>query len=149
MNELQDQFGMGILYITHDLGVIAEVASEVAVMYLGRVVEKAPTRELFHNPLHPYTRLLLKSIPKLGKKARTRLEAIKGTVPIPLDPPAMCGFFSRCPDRMVGKCNAYVPALVEAEPDHWVRCFLHSEEVEEVREPSGKSKGRKYERAAR
>jgi oligopeptide/dipeptide ABC transporter ATP-binding protein len=130
MEHLQEQFGMAILYITHDLGVIAEIADEVAVMYLGRVVEHADTREIFRNPLHPYTRLLLKSIPRMGKEAKNRLDAIKGTVPIPLDPPRECGFFSRCPDAMDGKCNADIPALIQANEAHRVRCYLHSDEIE-------------------
>ena len=99
MEHLQEQFGMAILYITHDLGVIAEIADEVAVMYLGRVVEHADTREIFRNPLHPYTRLLLKSIPRMGKDSKVRLDAIKGTVPIPLDPPRECGFLQPLPGR--------------------------------------------------
>ena len=130
MAHLQEQFGMAILYITHDLGVIAEIADEVAVMYLGRVVEHAETREIFRNPLHPYTRLLLKSIPRMGKEAKKRLDVIEGTVPIPLDPPRECGFFSRCPDAMDGKCNEDIPALVEYGAEHRVRCYLHSEERE-------------------
>ena len=130
MAHLQEQFGMAILYITHDLGVIAEIADEVAVMYLGRVVEHAETREIFRHPMHPYTRLLLKSIPRMGKEAKKRLDVIQGTVPIPLDPPRECGFFSRCPDAMDGKCNDDVPALVELGADHRVRCYLHSEQHE-------------------
>ena len=130
MATLQEQFGMAIMYITHDLGVIAEIAEEVNVMYLGRVVERASTRELFKNPQHPYTERLLKSIPKVGKKTRGRLDAIKGTVPIPLDPPRQCGFFSRCPEAMQGKCDADIPALTKLGEDHEVRCFLHSDAVE-------------------
>ena len=130
MSELQDEFGMAIMYITHDLGVIAEIADEVNVMYLGRVVERAKTRELFKNPLHPYTQRLLKSIPKVGRKARTRLDAIKGNVPIPLDPPRECGFFSRCEEAIAGKCDGDIPALVDMGGGHYVRCFLHNETVE-------------------
>ena len=134
MKSLQDQYAMSIFYITHDLGVIAEIADEVNVMYLGRVVERAPAIQLFENPLHPYTRLLLKSIPKLGRRSKTKLEAIKGTVPIPLNPPPMCGFFSRCPDAMKGKCDGTIPALVEQGPNHQVRCFLHSDDTEQADE---------------
>lgn len=130
MAQLQEEFGMAILYITHDLGVIAEIADEVAVMYLGRVVEHAETRELFRNPLHPYTRLLLKSIPRMGKEAKKRLEAIQGTVPIPLDPPRICGFSGRCPDAIAGTCDQEVPGLVDVAPGHKVRCYLHSSETE-------------------
>jgi peptide/nickel transport system ATP-binding protein len=130
MKELQDQFDMAILYITHDLGVIADIADEVAVMYLGRVVEQGSAMELFYHPMHPYTRRLLKSIPKLGRKARMRLDAIEGNVPTPLDIPPMCGFFSRCKERIEGRCNRATPSLVEVADGHKVSCFLHSEEEE-------------------
>ena len=130
MKELQEQFGMGIICITHNLGVIAEIADTVAVMYLGRIVEHGTAEEVFHNPLHPYTRRLLKSIPKLGKKAGTRLETIKGTVPIPLNRPAReCGFVTRCSEAMAGTCDVKTPALVQIA-GHDVRCFLHSDEEE-------------------
>ena len=132
MKELQDEFGMAIMYITHDLGVIAEIADEVNVMYLGRVVERAATIELFKNPMHPYTQRLLRSIPRLGSKGRGRLDAIRGNVPVPMNPPLQCGFASRCDEFISGKCDAAVPALVELAPDHFVRCYLHSEESEPV-----------------
>ena len=130
MQNLQEQFGMAIMYITHDLGIIAEIADEVNVMYLGRVVERASTIELFRNPLHPYTQRLLQSIPKLGKGSGTRLEAIRGNVPVPIDPPPACGFCSRCDEFMGGKCDGAVPALVDMGNNHYVRCFLHSEQTE-------------------
>ncbi|MBA7635647.1 Oligopeptide transport ATP-binding protein OppD [subsurface metagenome] len=130
MNNLQEQIGMSILYITHDLGVIAEISNEVAVMYLGRVVEYADAVTVFKSPLHPYTVLLLKSIPKIGRKARARLDAIQGTVPIPLNPPRECGFYSRCPGAIEGICNKEVPALTQIGEGHLVRCFLHSKEKE-------------------
>jgi peptide/nickel transport system ATP-binding protein len=131
MQDLQQQFGMAIMYITHDLGVIAEIANEVCVMYLGRVVERATAIQLFENPLHPYTRRLLKSIPKVGRKARKKLDAIQGTVPIPLNAPWQCGFYGRCPDALKEHCAGEVPASVEIEPGHEVRCFLHSDNQEE------------------
>lgn len=134
MKDLQDQYEMAILYITHDLGVIAEIANEVNVMYLGRIVERASAVELFENPLHPYTRRLLKSIPKVGRKARVKLDAIKGNVPVPLNPPIQCGFFSRCPEAMAGTCDKAIPALTQQGTDHYVRCFLHSEETEAISE---------------
>lgn len=130
MSELQVLYGMSILYITHDLGVIAEIADEVAVMYLGRIVEQGTARQIFHSPLHPYTRGLLKSIPMLGRKARVRLDAISGTVPIPINPPWRCGFWNRCPDRKPGHCDVALPALVDMGDGHRVRCFLHSDEEE-------------------
>jgi len=130
MQQLQEQFGMAVMYITHDLGVIAEITDEVNVMYLGRIVERAETVELFKNPLHPYLRRLLKSIPRIGRKARVRLDAIKGTVPIPLDPPRECGFHSRCEEAMAGKCDIAIPSLVDMGSGHYVRCFLFSEQKE-------------------
>ena len=132
MKELQNEFGMAIMYITHDLGVIAEIADEVNVMYLGRVVERASTVELFKNPLHPYTQRLLKSIPRLGGRGRGRLDAIRGNVPVPMNPPPQCGFASRCDDFIAGKCDAAVPSLVDMGNQHFVRCYLHSEESEPV-----------------
>jgi len=126
MKNLQDQFGMAIMYITHNLGVIAEISDEVAVMYLGRVVEYAPVAEIFHDPLHPYTVRLLKSIPRVGKKAKERLEAIKGTVPLPLDLPRECGFYPRCPEAKEGICNKNIPPLIKVKENHLVRCFLYT-----------------------
>ena len=125
MKELQREFGMSIIYITHNLGVIAEISDEVLVMYLGKVVEHANADEIFHNPLHPYTIGLLKSIPKVGKKARTRLEAIKGTVPLPLDLPRGCRFYQRCREAKEGICNVDNPSLIEVTKGHRVSCFLY------------------------
>ncbi|RXG65455.1 ABC transporter ATP-binding protein, partial [Candidatus Atribacteria bacterium 1244-E10-H5-B2] len=125
MKELQREFGMSIIYITHNLGVIAEIADEVLVMYLGKAVEHANTDEIFHNPLHPYTIGLLKSIPKVGKKARTRLEAIKGIVPTPLDLPRGCRFYQRCREAKEGICNVDNPSLIEVTKGHRVSCFLY------------------------
>ncbi|HEY4201594.1 MAG TPA: ABC transporter ATP-binding protein [Devosiaceae bacterium] len=129
MKRLQAEEGTAIQYITHDLGVVAEVADEVIVMYLGRVVESGSVRQIFHNPLHPYTRRLLDSTPRLGSRHR-RLEAIPGTVSVPLDPPPRCGFVDRCTLSMAGKCDAAIPALVEMEAGHSVRCFLHGDAIE-------------------
>jgi peptide/nickel transport system ATP-binding protein len=123
IRSLQEKYGMAVLYITHNLGVVAEICEDVAVMYLGKVVEQAPVRQLFHGALHPYTQLLLRSIPRVGKKARTRLDAIKGMVPIPINFPEQCGFFDRCPEAKGGRCDASSPPLIEVEPGHWVRCF--------------------------
>ncbi len=125
MKELQREFGMSIIYITHNLGVIAEISDEVLVMYLGKVVEHANADEIFHNPLHPYTIGLLKSIPKVGKKARTRLEAIKGTVPLPLDLPKGCRFYQRCREAKEGICDVDNPSLIEVTKGHRVSCFLY------------------------
>ena len=131
MKGLQEQFHMAILYITHNLGVIAEISDEVAVMYLGRVVEFATTKRIFQNPMMPYTDNLMKSIPKVGLKAKERLEAIKGTVPVPINLPKQCGFYDRCEKAMEGVCDKAVPALKEMEDGHFVRCFLYHKEEEQ------------------
>lgn len=127
---LQERHGMAILYITHDLGVIAEICEEVAVMYLGKIVEHCSVHELFKHPLHPYTRRLLQSIPRAGKKARVRLDAIEGTVPVPIDLPDSCGFLARCTefDRDRDRGLPGMPRLVEAKPGHLVRCHLYDKE---------------------
>lgn len=127
----QAQFKMAVLYITHDLGIIAEICDQVAVMYLGRIVEYGSVRDIFHNPLHPYTRRLLASTPRIGQRA-SRLQSIEGTVPIPVNLPRACGFCSRCPDLIDGTCDSAVPALVEIEDDHYVRCFLHDSRREAI-----------------
>jgi len=125
----QSQFQMAVLYITHDLGIIAEICDKVAVMYLGKIVERGSVRDIFHNPLHPYTRRLLASTPRIGQHSE-RLQSIEGTVPIPIGLPRACGFCSRCPDRIEGTCDRAAPALVEIEEEHYVRCFLHDEREE-------------------
>jgi peptide/nickel transport system ATP-binding protein len=125
IKELQAQFRMAVLYITHDLGVIAEMCHRVAVMYLGRIVEYGSVRDIFYRPLHPYTVRLLRSRPKLIKGTRERLESIKGNVPVPLDPLPQCGFHERCPEAIEDRCNTAVPGLIEQEDSHWVRCFLY------------------------
>ena len=134
IQELQDEFGMSVIYITHDLGVVAEVTDRVVVMYLGRVVESAPVVELFRNPKHPYTANLLKSIPRIGARRRERLQAIKGSVPIPLNLPNECPFMPRCDQVMPGICDKAIPSLETVDTDHSVRCFLHHKEKEAVSE---------------
>lgn len=128
MKQLQEDFGMAILFITHDLAVVAEMCDEVAVMYLGKIVEHAPVREIFHSPQHPYTRGLLNSILKLGLGRSERLTPIEGVVPQAIDMPDMCGFYDRCPQRIEGVCDAENPAVTGVGGKHTVRCFLHEEE---------------------
>jgi len=132
IRELQAQFRMAVLYITHDLGVIAEMCHRVAVMYLGKIVEYGSVRDIFYRPLHPYTVRLLKSRPKLIKGSGERLESIKGNVPVPLDPPPQCGFYDRCHEAIEGRCNTAVPELIENEDGHWVRCFLYEGACSEI-----------------
>jgi peptide/nickel transport system ATP-binding protein len=125
MRRLQHEDGMAIMLITHDLGVIAEMASDVAVMYLGRVVEQAPVDALFHDPRHPYTRALLRSIPRIRARTRERLTPISGAVPHPYDRPTGCPFHSRCDSFMAGKCDREAPVLRPVGDGHAVSCFLY------------------------
>ncbi|HEV7408187.1 MAG TPA: ABC transporter ATP-binding protein [Bradyrhizobium sp.] len=119
--ELQRDSGVGIILITHDLGVAAGICHRIAVMYAGRVVESGDVREIFRNPAHPYTRGLLNSIPHLGRKRR-RLEAIAGQPPSLVDPPKGCRFAARCPQRMP-RCDDYPPSF-EVTRGHKAACWL-------------------------
>ena len=126
--ELQDEFGMGIMFITHDLGVVAEVADDVVVMYLGRVAERGDVDSIFYDPKHPYTQALLRSIPKFtGRKVRQRLDSIRGMVPDPLNRPNGCPYHSRCDDFMPGKCDQIVPPRIQLSEEREVRCLLYGE----------------------
>jgi oligopeptide/dipeptide ABC transporter ATP-binding protein len=121
MRDLQKEFGMSIMIITHDLGVVAELADHVAVMYASKVVEYAPVKELFAHPLHPYTLGLFRSRPSLATKKGERLNVIAGSVPNPLRFPAGCKFHPRCPSA-VERCKTVEPDLRELRPGHWVAC---------------------------
>jgi len=123
INDLKEKIGMSVIFITHDLGVIAEMSDEVAVMYLGKVVEYTDVDTLFHGALHPYTIALLQSIPSVGKR-NERLESVEGTVPTPINLPKGCGFYSRCKRAKDGVCNVYDVPLVEIGENHYVRCLL-------------------------
>jgi peptide/nickel transport system ATP-binding protein len=126
MISLQGQYGMAIMLITHDLGVIAEMADYVVVMYLGQVVESAPVDDIFHNPQHPYTRALLESIPRIqSDAAQDRLASITGSVPHPYARPSGCPFNPRCPSFMGGVCDTQSPTLLPFAKNHDVSCFLH------------------------
>jgi oligopeptide/dipeptide ABC transporter ATP-binding protein len=128
MRELQDTVDMAIMFITHNLGVVAEMAQDMVVMYMGKVVEKASALEMFYEAKHPYTRALLKSIPHVGKRSGERLASIKGMVPDPFNLPSGCVFHPRCPDFMPGKCDRIVPSWTQVEgEDHWARCLLYEE----------------------
>lgn len=128
MRNLQQELGMAIMYITHNLGVVAQMTEDVIVMYMGKVVEEAGVDAIFHNPLHPYTRALLRSIPRLGlpTKERRRLESIRGTVPDPYAIPKGCSFHPRCSQRVRGVCDQQEPPNVEVESGHKVRCILYA-----------------------
>ena len=124
MNDLKQKFNSAVIFITHDLGVIAEMSDDVAVMYLGRVVEYTDVDTLFHNPRHPYTIALLQSIPSVTRKAKSELEVIEGTVPYPMNMKPGCGFYSRCKKRVDGLCNVQDVPLVDIGNGHKVRCML-------------------------
>jgi oligopeptide/dipeptide ABC transporter ATP-binding protein len=123
MKELQQKIGMALLLITHDLGVVAEQADEVAIMYAGKIVERANAQSIYTRPLHPYTVGLLNSLPGAGQKKKKRLAAIPGVVPSPLDLPSGCRFRDRCP-RAAAVCADAEPQLVELEPGHWAACHF-------------------------
>jgi peptide/nickel transport system ATP-binding protein len=126
MLALKAEYGMSILFITHDLGVVAEMADEVVVMYLGTVVEKGDVDSIFHDPKHPYTQALLRSIPKFGLRASgERLNSIRGMVPDPYNRPGGCPYHPRCDQFMAGICDRIVPPVIELEGDRQVRCLLY------------------------
>jgi oligopeptide/dipeptide ABC transporter ATP-binding protein len=119
--ELQEKLGMAVLLITHDLGVVAEQADDVAVMYAGKIVERAKPQLIFSRPMHPYTIGLMNSVPGVGGR-KERLEAIPGIVPSPLAWPSGCRFRDRCA-RADDRCAEGQPALKQVEPNHWVACM--------------------------
>lgn len=130
IKELQEDLGMAVMFITHDLGVVAEVADEVVVMYLGEVVERGDVDAIFHDPKHPYTKALLESIPKLGLERRARLASIRGMVPHPFARPSGCTFHTRCDAFMPGLCDRTVPPVTRLAEGREVRCLLYHEQVE-------------------
>jgi oligopeptide/dipeptide ABC transporter ATP-binding protein len=127
LRELQARHGMAIMLITHDLGVIAEMADEVVVMYLGEVVESAPVDAIFHDARHPYTRALLRSIPSVSSPSGQKLASIAGSVPHPNNRPRGCPFHPRCPLFIPGLCDTAMPDETTVAPGHGVRCVLYGE----------------------
>ena len=127
MRDIQQEFGSSIIFISHDLGVVGQMADEVAIMYMGKIVEQGPTKEIFKIPKHPYTVNLLAAIPRLGDlEARKRLEPIKGTVPGLFSRPSGCAFHPRCDSFMSGRCDAAFPDLREVSENHCVACYLYT-----------------------
>jgi oligopeptide transport system ATP-binding protein len=126
MNTLKEEFHSAIMLITHNLGVVSQMASHIAVMYLGKVVEYASTSDLFHDPLHPYTSGLLNSVPVLGRKGKKVLIPIQGMVPTPTQRIPGCAFVERCP-RAMDICRNQRPELVEIKPGHLVSCWLYGD----------------------
>ena len=125
MRRLQRELGMAIMFITHNLGVVAQNTEHVAVMYLGQVVEIADVNALFADPKHPYTQALLRSIPRLGKTTGQLLESIKGTIPDPYRTPRGCRFHARCPKAIPGVCEVQDPPVVLIKEGQQVRCHLY------------------------
>jgi len=128
MKDLQQSMGLTYMFITHDLSVVNHFSDDIAVMYLGRMIEKAPAEELFANPIHPYTKALLSAIPIPDIHTKMERILLRGEVSSPIEPPNMCRFAPRCNDCME-KCRTSEPALVEVSPGHFVSCFLASDEV--------------------
>jgi peptide/nickel transport system ATP-binding protein len=126
LQDLQEELGMAIMLITHDLGVAAQVADEVAVMYLGEVVEQGPASAVLRRPKHPYTQALVRSVPRLGQSGKDRLVAVRGTVPPPYERPSGCRFHPRCDAFMAGKCDRTVPSRVRSDEID-VACLLYGE----------------------
>jgi peptide/nickel transport system ATP-binding protein len=125
LRRIQHEREMSIILITHDMGVIAEMADDVVVMYLGRVVEYGPVDAIFHNPQHPYTRSLLSSIPSIMSPPRTKLPTIQGSIPHPYTRPGGCPFHPRCPAFMANICDQFEPQLLPVNDVQRASCFLH------------------------
>ena len=122
IRELQVRLGLAVLLVTHDMGIVSEYADDVTILYAARVMEQAPSAELFKNPLNPYTRGLLESIPGIDGTRHHRLQAIPGSIPSALNPPAGCRFHPRCP-RAIPDCSAAEPPLLTKRPNHNVACI--------------------------
>ncbi len=127
IENLQSDLGMSVMFITHDLGVVAEIADEVVVMYLGAVVERGPVETIFSDPKHPYTRALLRSLPRLEAHRKHRLNAIRGIIPHPLNRPVGCPFHTRCDFAVAGVCDKIVPPAVQMKDGSEVRCLLYGD----------------------
>jgi oligopeptide/dipeptide ABC transporter ATP-binding protein len=125
MKNLKDKFGMSMILITHDMGIVAGVADRISVLYAGRVCETADTKTIFHNHLHPYTNALLKAVPSLALR-KEKLAVIPGTIPNLIDPPSGCRFHPRC-EYAKAICSKEIPPLEEVEPEHYVACHRAKE----------------------
>lgn len=123
LDDLKKEFGLTYLFIAHGLNVVKHISDRVGVMYLGKMVEIAPKRELYSNPLHPYTQALLSAIPIINPEKKKERIILKGDVPSPINPPAGCRFCSRC-FKELDQCKLKEPVLKEVSPNHWVACHL-------------------------
>jgi len=127
MRDLRKDFNSSVLFITHNLGVIAQIADEVCIMYMGKIVESGLVNDIFHNPKHPYTVDLLQAIPKITGERKERLTAIEGNVPSPFEIPGGCRFHPRCKHMIKGVCEKELPAITHIDNDHQVSCHLYSQ----------------------
>ncbi|OFW32914.1 MAG: peptide ABC transporter substrate-binding protein [Acidobacteria bacterium RIFCSPLOWO2_12_FULL_60_22] len=128
LSDLKRELGLSYLFIAHDLSVVQHISDRVAVMYLGKIVEQASSEELFRNPLHPYTQLLLASVPSLEPRARKKHKSLVGDVPSPLNPPPGCPFHPRCPEAM-DNCRTEMPPTIQKADGHSVACHLYNIET--------------------
>jgi peptide/nickel transport system ATP-binding protein len=136
IRKLQAERGLAVILITHDMGVIAEMADDVVVMYLGRDVERGPVDTIFHQPAHPYTRALLRSIPSVLAEPRSRLRTIEGSIPHPYNRPPGCPFHPRCADAIRGVCDHTLPGATALAQRHAVSCFLYKQDTSAATAPA-------------
>ncbi len=124
LKDIRKEFGMAVIMITHDLGIVANIAKKIIVMYAGKVVETGSSQDIFYRPRHPYTKALLRAVPRLDTEEEQSLESIEGTPPNMIDPPAGCAFSTRC-SQCMRICQKSEPPMFEFEDGHTAQCWLY------------------------